>query len=313
MRIASHLMKTSFFSLHPSAFNLRGVTPRRGFSFTEVLFAVMILGIGFIMIAGIFPVAISQTAATQEETIGAEMARGAAAAVTSLGNIGSVVPADGVCHPLSPALFAGVKGNQILREDPRFGWVAFLKRDGINMDGQLSPVAKLIVVPVQVRDRAAFDQRDLTVVNPGSANAYGTLYPPSVTVRLTEGNDNPDECVIVDGVGRTAVATGSVLVIGSGLDAQGQNAAGRVYRIGDLKDAGTNTWFLVPGNDMTINLGADGKIGGGDDTNEDITTPAVAYVVGHGMTDPGANQGNTPTFGGGSMAIGVYVAFIGLQ
>ena len=32
----------------------------RGFSFTEVLFAVMILGIGFIMVAAIFPVAIQQ-------------------------------------------------------------------------------------------------------------------------------------------------------------------------------------------------------------------------------------------------------------
>ena len=48
---------------------------RSGFSFTEVLFAVMILGIGFIMIAGIFPVAISQTASSQEETAGAALLR----------------------------------------------------------------------------------------------------------------------------------------------------------------------------------------------------------------------------------------------
>ncbi|MEO6435347.1 MAG: hypothetical protein ABIP55_06245, partial [Tepidisphaeraceae bacterium] len=42
----------------------------RGYSFPEVLFAVAVLGIGFIMIAAIFPAALSQTQATLEETIG---------------------------------------------------------------------------------------------------------------------------------------------------------------------------------------------------------------------------------------------------
>jgi type II secretory pathway pseudopilin PulG len=48
---------------------------RRGFSFTEILFAVMILGIGFIMIAAIFPVALQQTETSQAETVGAAVAR----------------------------------------------------------------------------------------------------------------------------------------------------------------------------------------------------------------------------------------------
>ena len=55
----------------------RHLCPRRGFSFTEILFAVMILGIGFIMIAAMFPVAIRQTEATNQETIGASVGRGA--------------------------------------------------------------------------------------------------------------------------------------------------------------------------------------------------------------------------------------------
>jgi len=46
-----------------------------GFSFTEILFAVMILGIGFIMIAAMFPVAIQQTEATNSETVAAAEAR----------------------------------------------------------------------------------------------------------------------------------------------------------------------------------------------------------------------------------------------
>jgi hypothetical protein len=48
---------------------------RGGFSFTEILFAVMILGIGFIMIAAMFPVAIRQTEAGSQETIAAAVGR----------------------------------------------------------------------------------------------------------------------------------------------------------------------------------------------------------------------------------------------
>lgn len=48
---------------------------RGGFSFTEILFAVMILGIGFIMVAAMFPVAIRQTEAGSQETAAAATAR----------------------------------------------------------------------------------------------------------------------------------------------------------------------------------------------------------------------------------------------
>src|SRR2546426_7307427 len=42
---------------------------RRAFTFTEVMFAVILLGIGFIMLAGMFPVAIQQTQTTVEESM----------------------------------------------------------------------------------------------------------------------------------------------------------------------------------------------------------------------------------------------------
>ena len=47
----------------------------RGFSFTEILFAVMILGIGFIMVAAMFPVAIRQTELTNGEGVAASSGR----------------------------------------------------------------------------------------------------------------------------------------------------------------------------------------------------------------------------------------------
>ncbi len=57
---------------------------RAGFSFAEVLFAVIILGIGFILVAAIFPVAIQQTQSTAED------AAAAAAAREAVGVIGTV-------------------------------------------------------------------------------------------------------------------------------------------------------------------------------------------------------------------------------
>src|SRR4051812_44241091 len=58
--------------------------PRLGFAFTEVLFAVMVLGIGFIMIAAMFPVTIRQTQNTMQDTHGANTAKGALAYLQSI-------------------------------------------------------------------------------------------------------------------------------------------------------------------------------------------------------------------------------------
>lgn len=60
------------------------LSSRRGFSFAEVMFAVVILGIGFIMVAAVFPVAIQQTQATGEENIAALAVRDAADSIVSV-------------------------------------------------------------------------------------------------------------------------------------------------------------------------------------------------------------------------------------
>jgi type II secretory pathway pseudopilin PulG len=66
-----------------------GATARsrsRGFSFTEILFSVIVLGIGFIMIAAIFPVAIQQGKLTSEEGAATGVAR---EALSYLGQVGA--------------------------------------------------------------------------------------------------------------------------------------------------------------------------------------------------------------------------------
>src|SRR4051812_34104750 len=58
---------------------------RRGFSFTEVMFAVILLGLGFIMVAAIFPVAIRQSQANMEDTAGVSVAKAGGAVMESMG------------------------------------------------------------------------------------------------------------------------------------------------------------------------------------------------------------------------------------
>src|ERR1700722_4164861 len=78
-------------------------SPRRGFSFVEILFAVMILGIGFIMIAGIFPVAIHQTQSNGDETIAATTARQGAAIIASMPNPAALMQPATPSTPTTPA------------------------------------------------------------------------------------------------------------------------------------------------------------------------------------------------------------------
>ncbi len=126
---------------------------RGGFSFTEILFAVMVLGIGFIMIAAIFPVAIKQTQATSEETNAATIAKGgvdyfekiATNAVmpttTSNPGPGMVVAADSSTGGGNTSFWSALEGNMILPSDPRYAWVPMYKRDIDATTGVASPYA----------------------------------------------------------------------------------------------------------------------------------------------------------------------------
>lgn len=265
--------------LHRSSLvDRRSAGGRRGFSFTEVLFAVMILGIGFIMIAGIFPVAISQTAATQEETIGASTARGAVGAISSVPNLAALIPASGQVVRLTDDPWNLVKGNQILPDEPRFGWIPLIKRDATDYRGQPPSTAQLIVIPVQIRGEAAFSNADLVQTGTGTS-AEAALMPYEVTVDLQDKADAPDECT-VSGTHVDAAAPGAVIVLPNG----------KIYRLGDRINDSATQYYLLAGNDLP--LPADNYNG-------------PAYIVGRRKLNG--------VFTGTSMAIGAYVTFIPLR
>src|SRR5829696_3390380 len=111
--------------------DLRNLRPlfRAGFTFTEVMFAVILLGIGFIMLAGMFPVAIQQTQTNVEESTGANVARAAAhymeetlteADVPPTGNLSATPPIyPGFLRLTDRCYLTGVdKGKIINANDP---------------------------------------------------------------------------------------------------------------------------------------------------------------------------------------------------
>src|SRR5215208_2175842 len=75
---------------------------KSAFSLTEVMFAVIVLGIGFILIAAIFPVSISQSRVTVEETTGAANARSALGLTSAIAENGDAKQVGGVSAPLLP-------------------------------------------------------------------------------------------------------------------------------------------------------------------------------------------------------------------
>ncbi|HEY1922940.1 MAG TPA: hypothetical protein VGG44_09350, partial [Tepidisphaeraceae bacterium] len=151
------------------------------FSFIEVLFAVILLGIGFIMIAGIFPVAIQQTAVVSNETEGTLVIQDAIKKIQALADqpIGAPPSTPGTTNSLfQPTWFANrptvkafsinvmqaLGSDSFFTADRRYGWVGFYRRDSVT-----SPFAQVFIIALQ---------------NPNFPN-YTTRYQPQETTPIT--------------------------------------------------------------------------------------------------------------------------------
>jgi hypothetical protein len=165
---------------------------RAGFSFTEVLFAVMVLGIGFIMIAAMFPVTIRQTQTTMEETQAANMAKEAMAYLQSIATdynfpvtvppkmpvanppvpddtqppqfvalndvvYPAAIPSSGPTPPFQSGLLEA-RGNFINPKNPRFAWVPLYRRGFYYVNGVATPepTVQVIMILVQSRNRTEY-------------------------------------------------------------------------------------------------------------------------------------------------------------
>ncbi len=246
---------------------------RRGFTFAEIMFAVVILGLGFIMVAAMLPVAIQQSESTSDETMAVTVARNAIDFLQSIADdplmpkTGALFGVDGPLERVysfrdlryEAALFGGgvsdpeaawqrVRSQVIYGPDPRYAWVAYYSRKA---SAETGTYAKVHIIVLKARNKTAFTDADLnrpaTPYNV-STRPVANLLPRRVRVRLTEGGASPDIAHISpdNGTpynGADAVAEGAFLVISEDLQvAKDPNnrslvglANGRVYRFGSRR------------------------------------------------------------------------------
>lgn len=257
---ARHAPARSIVTRPPARGAWRALRTRRarqgGFNFTEVLFAVMILGIGFIMVAAIFPVALLQSKTTQEESAAAAIARGGANYIEQIATDAIMPETGGVVRSLDQ--LRELRGTLMVTADSRYAWIPFYRR------GAGSPFAQVYMLPVAVRNESSYSAGPPPVIGTGpaggarNADMTATVYDSTVTVTPP----NTDGVDIIEfpadaSLNYQAVAEGSYVIIASSpeLPATGQPArVGHIFRIGaatESQPAGPypRRWSLVPGSD----------------------------------------------------------------
>jgi Tfp pilus assembly protein PilV len=276
----------------------------RGVTFTEVMFAVVVLGIGFIMLAAIFPVAIMQTKTSLEQTQGAALSRSALRYMEQVGTLtdngnpaksllevtdGGVVgsPAKVVAITNNPAasataqaLFHAASGDMIRADDPRYAFIPLYRRATVSITVPFTanipaPYAQVFVFAVQIRatDNHPGGTYNVAqdVLRPTTTTLPAVLEPrvAQVTLKYVDGTDNN---VIEFTAGSESVGEGSYVIIADG------TSSGRIYRIGSLLTGDPSTgkakWQLAPGYELK------------SDNSEDVATATAAYVVGKQLQNP---------------------------
>jgi hypothetical protein len=261
--------------LHPRA---------RAFSFTEVMFAVIILGIGFIMVAAIFPVAIQQNQATSEESGAAAIAKEAAATIAAspqtypnppstwpgpplpagypqslkmfpptvknfvLGSASGAVAPPAVVVPFVGPRWDAIKNNLILPSDNRLAYVPFYRRE----NGASS--AQLIVIGVTIRNRSIYEPaKDVANYAVTAVNATTSSFGGNSTAPAQQTQTG----IYADTITAAGGYEGEYITVPQNMTAP--KPSGRTYRLGRLLTTGG--FELDPADMMSLGPSNDGTWG----------------------------------------------------
>ncbi|MCY2953403.1 MAG: hypothetical protein NTU53_15710 [Planctomycetota bacterium] len=287
-------MSDSRFSISDCRIELRqrwSGRRRGGFTFTEVLFAVMLLGIGFIMVAAIFPVAIQQSQANREDAMGVILAKQGARIMESLqfnaDDLGKKLPNnmllryDGRVHMFGlednnfggftwlEARFKKLLGNLVDRTDARYAWVPLGYKLGpwptaVPPNVRTPVFYEVYLVGVACRNKSAYEEgKDMDL------QKSWTFQPKVCSFFLTEGNTEADTITFTRGLNSLEpgdyvfAAEGAYVLVANdqlpNADPRRGRANGRMYRLGVRRtDKGPGCWELVPGKDMSYGPLPDG-------------------------------------------------------
>jgi type II secretory pathway pseudopilin PulG len=302
------------FQISNSRFQMR----RRsgGFTFLEVLFAIIVLGVGFIMVAAMFPAALKQTQAAVEDATASALWVNASRKFTELARqrvpgqtnppqyyLDNVMDPDGDADPNNPdsivhwffdsryplakrkQLWEFARANILFEEDPRFAVVPLFRREVDN--NSTSPnhgaaEAQLYLIAVRCRSHVQFDASDLK---------NGGLDPLLIDVSVNPpdpANSDPASPWIGFNSGNAAdfnaLGPGAYVVISDATQPPGIKTKiknGQIYRLGQqLSPTSVGSYYIAPDS-----AGANDVY----QTNFNKPYGAKALVVGRGI-NPATNE-----------------------
>jgi prepilin-type N-terminal cleavage/methylation domain-containing protein len=165
--------------LRPSARHLtarpQGFSFRHGFSFIEVLFALAVLAVGFIMIAAIFPVAIRQTEATVDAAAAQTVADHATQSILAVAKSSDLPDTGGRISRLPAPVLQRLAGSFIYPSDPRYAFTAAYERTGSN-----DPIVYLYIL--RSREESTFDPAKFVAMEDVPNEPTDLSNPPTVNV-----------------------------------------------------------------------------------------------------------------------------------
>ena len=290
---------------------------RGGFTFIEVMFAVMILGFGVIMIAAMLPVALRQTQIARDTVAGSAVVESgfhtmeAAFALRGGSNAYSVNatgrplnPGTGFAEAYTypslespygttprPQLFNTTLGDRIAGNGTT-AYIPFYYQAG-------DDAPRVTIVGVGVRNAATMSDPDAAAASflrPGAFFTNEDNCPLPVTALMTDGSQpvgatgqreqvRPNTLALASRNGTTDPQLAQAAVEGAAVVFRDANGVLRAYRLGKAADDTGFLWDLAPGGDFTP---GDVRL---DTANAPL--PVTAYLVGRMLKNPGDVWGAT--------------------
>jgi hypothetical protein len=184
---------------------------------------------------------------------------------------------------LGDAAYDHIRGNLIIKSDPRYAWVPLgYRRPAHPTTGAPADVAEIFLVAVQARNYQQFTDADISR-NPPNSPFVSNLRSRAVEISLLRGNGvTPDRVAFNFTPEVPDARTGTYLLIGNAPTLPELN--GRIYRLGNRVPTEPNVWELLPGVDMDDV----GQLFVPQGTHPVLVEDVVAYMVGQGYRDPAA-------------------------